>query len=466
VSLVLPSEPQYDPWSWLVWGREVVHGSLDTVSGPSWKPLPILVTAPASLVAGAAPAILLVIARAGALGAVLIAGRLAYRIGGRTAAAILLALLLSATWFWQYPFTAQSEGVLVLFVLGAIDRHLAARHGQAFALVLAAALLRPEPWLFAGLYALWLVADSRERAVWVLPSLMLIPALWILPELWGSGNAWRAAERAQQFDANAPARSANPALVVVRHAVQQAPKVGLLGIATAVALVMFRRFSRGALRAAVVLAAVGASWLLIIAVMTQASVSSGIDRYLVTPLALATVLGAGSLGHASQLLRRSRLSRRVQLTAAAALAGAVVAGVVHSSVLWPATVDRVGRVAKIGADLDRAIINAGGKMTLWRCGPLYAPYLLSPSVAWRLGRRLEDVTARARAPGVLFRTEVFPHGPPDPPAAAFASTFPVRRLATTQYWQVEAAGACARRQPLRVETATTQTRRTLSPHRS
>jgi hypothetical protein len=26
ISLLLPSEPSYDPMAWLVWGREIAHG--------------------------------------------------------------------------------------------------------------------------------------------------------------------------------------------------------------------------------------------------------------------------------------------------------------------------------------------------------------------------------------------------------------------------------------------------------
>src|SRR4051794_30474176 len=42
LSLLGPAVPTYDPWAWIIWGREITHLDLNTVSGPSWKPLPIL----------------------------------------------------------------------------------------------------------------------------------------------------------------------------------------------------------------------------------------------------------------------------------------------------------------------------------------------------------------------------------------------------------------------------------------
>src|ERR1700712_3990124 len=47
LSLLAPSTPSYDPWSWILWAREIVHGHLTiTTSGTSWKPLPMLFTIP------------------------------------------------------------------------------------------------------------------------------------------------------------------------------------------------------------------------------------------------------------------------------------------------------------------------------------------------------------------------------------------------------------------------------------
>ncbi|MCW3009926.1 MAG: hypothetical protein JWO90_330, partial [Solirubrobacterales bacterium] len=45
LSLLLPHAPGYDPWAWLAWGRELAGGGLDTVDGPAFKPLPVLVDA-------------------------------------------------------------------------------------------------------------------------------------------------------------------------------------------------------------------------------------------------------------------------------------------------------------------------------------------------------------------------------------------------------------------------------------
>ena len=46
LTFLIPSAPTYDPWAWIVWGREILHLDLSTVDGPSWKPLPVLLTTP------------------------------------------------------------------------------------------------------------------------------------------------------------------------------------------------------------------------------------------------------------------------------------------------------------------------------------------------------------------------------------------------------------------------------------
>src|ERR1700759_2415077 len=80
LSLLIPSTPSYDPWSWLVWGREIAHLDLVTPGGPTWKPLPVIFTTVFSLFGNASPDLWLVVARAGALMAVAMTFKIAWRI--------------------------------------------------------------------------------------------------------------------------------------------------------------------------------------------------------------------------------------------------------------------------------------------------------------------------------------------------------------------------------------------------
>ena len=63
VSLPLPATLAFDPWAWLVWGREIGQLDLDTTGGPSWKPLPVLVTTVLGAAGDLAPTLWLVVAQ-------------------------------------------------------------------------------------------------------------------------------------------------------------------------------------------------------------------------------------------------------------------------------------------------------------------------------------------------------------------------------------------------------------------
>ena len=80
-----------------------------------------------------------------------------------------------------------------------------------------AALLRPEVWLFLGLYGLWLLLIDRRRAVARGRRRRADrSALWFLPEYWGSGNFLRAADRAQQPNPNSAAFAKHPFVKVIQ----------------------------------------------------------------------------------------------------------------------------------------------------------------------------------------------------------------------------------------------------------
>src|ERR1700742_4194138 len=163
LSLLLPSVPTYDPWSWIIWGREILHGDLVTTTGPSWKPLPVVFTTPFSLLGDTgAPLAWLAIARAGGILAFAMAYRLGARLAGPVAGVIAAAALFLADDFIFNFARGNSEGILVAVCLWALERHLDGRPKDAFALGLAAALLRPEVWPFIGLYGLYVLYRDRS----------------------------------------------------------------------------------------------------------------------------------------------------------------------------------------------------------------------------------------------------------------------------------------------------------------
>jgi hypothetical protein len=168
-SLLLPWEPVYDPWGWLVWGREVAELDLDTTSGPSWKPLPVVFTTPFSLAGDAAPELWLLVARAGWLAAVALAAVLAARVAERAGAvrrerivagavaAVGIVLLFDPLTPWLRQFAGGlAEPLMVALALAAVERGLAGRHRAALALGAAAALIRPEAWPALLAYGWWL----------------------------------------------------------------------------------------------------------------------------------------------------------------------------------------------------------------------------------------------------------------------------------------------------------------------
>src|SRR5436305_2986326 len=129
---VLPTVPSYDPWSWVVWGREVSdpHLSFVVSGGPSWKPLPFLFTTVYGLFGGAAPTLWVITARAGGLLGLVAAYRLASLLTRRFAGEVrwpamaagviaVLGIVLTQEWSY-YMFRGTSEPMLIAAALWAI----------------------------------------------------------------------------------------------------------------------------------------------------------------------------------------------------------------------------------------------------------------------------------------------------------------------------------------------------------
>ena len=437
LSLALPSAPSYDPWSWIVWGREVMGGNLDTTGAVSWKPLPVLFTAPFSLFGDLAPDLWLVVARTAGFGAIAAAAFVGFRLAGRVGAVLSAVVLATGAWFWDPTLRGGSEGALALCVLAGVDRHLAGSRAQAFAWWVAAALIRPEVWLFLGLYAAWLVVDRPPRWRWVLPGLVLVPALWLLPEIWGSGDLWRGADRAQQhLSEGSPGLAERPALAVLDRAAALTQAVADLGLVAGVATVLLRKAPRRALAPALGLAAFGVALLVIVAVMSEMGFS-GNDRYLLMSVTVASVLGGVGLAWAIGALGAGGARGTGATALTACLAGlALVLALRSIHFDWPPLIDVVQRDGAVHRDLDVAVARAGGERQLDECGALYASNLLTPMVAWTFHRHLREVQAVPRGAGVLLRER-----PPGqglrPVGTSLHDGRTWRVLSRSRHWQIE-----------------------------
>lgn len=177
VSLLGPWALAFDPQAWVVWGRDVLDGQLDTSTGPSWKPLPLLFTTPFAATGDLAPALWLIVARAAGLLALAGAARLAWRLAGPVAAVGAAATMLLSPWWAYNTALGNSEGMLAAAVLWAVVAHLEGRYVAACLLGLAAALLRPEAWPFEILYGIWLWRRDPQARPAVVLAAVALPAL-------------------------------------------------------------------------------------------------------------------------------------------------------------------------------------------------------------------------------------------------------------------------------------------------
>jgi hypothetical protein len=409
LTFLVPSAPTYDPWAWIIWGREILHLDLSTVDGPSWKPLPVLLTTPFALFGSLAPDLWLFAARAGAIAGVVMAFRIARRLGGVPAGAAAAAAYAIAPWTLRNAALGNSEGLLVALGLAAFDRHLAGRPRHAFLFGLGAALLRPEAWPLLGLYGLWLLWREPAARRVVLAGFAALPALWLLPELWGSGDLLRAAHRARNPRANSAAFAEDPIGEVVRQFGTMLTPALWIGLGALVAMMLLRLGSgRRDRRAVIVLALAGAAWVGEVAVMTNDGFS-GNARYLIMPAAIACVLAGTGIGWLIRALPARVVGGGV---AVAALTIAAAVGFAAPSVQrLDAVRASVYYQARLTDGLAGAITKAGGPDRLLACGTPYTGAFQVPVVAWTLDRHTTQVRsasapgdAPAKAPAVALRS--------------------------------------------------------------
>ncbi len=460
-SLLIPSTPSYDPWAWLVWGREILHLDLHTPGGPSWKPLPVIFTTIFSPLHSAQPDLWLVISRAGAIVAFAMVFRVAWRLtrmlgsgdsesmatagavaymAPLLAAVIAAGSLVNSGGFISDNALGYSEGLTTALLLVAVDCYLDGNLRAAFAVAFFAALDRPELWVFWGPYGLYLFWRDPGARRLVISLFVLIPVLWFLPELWGSGHLLRGVTRAQHPRRNSAAFTSCPICTVFKKeawpAVLNRVKIpGIIGmVAAAIALWRTRAawWRRGPVERPTIakawllgLGVFGFLWWFGIALETQAGFS-GNNRYLVFGTAPVAIAGGMSWGWFAQSI--GRLARELSARAAAArrlaspgLSGS--AGVVVAAALFLAVPPWIGTniislprthralvyQAHLREDMAASIRRLGGTAAVLRCGSVMAEGFQVPMLAWMLDVRTLRVEAQPTGiagppwPNIIFQ---------------------------------------------------------------
>jgi hypothetical protein len=415
VVLWAQTRPGFDPYGWLVWGRQTLKGALDTNAAPSWKPLPYLFTLPFALVGHYQLWLWMITSVAISLSGVIFAARIAYRLTGAppqrrwaayAAGAFAGLALLGITDYAHYVLSAQSDPLIVSLCLGAIDCHLSRRPRWAFALLVLASLGRPEVWPFIAAYAVWawLAVPSMR---WILVAgAVVVLALWFgIPGLTSKSF----------FQAGSNALGSGRAIhgnkvtgIINRFVGLHETGLELLALLSVVLAVLRRD------RTTLVLAAAAVAWV-IVEIAFSLHGWPGVPRYMFPAAAVMVVIAAVAVGRL--------LADPPRLTSAAGLVGIAVVAVAVASLVPPAISDARAahkdivaqrtRTKQIG-QLTGVIGRLGGAARLRACGEPLTRLEYQSVLAWNLNVNVATVgfkyapAINSGRPIVLFSP--LPHG--------------------------------------------------------
>ncbi|MEI6448042.1 MAG: hypothetical protein WCO96_09225 [Actinomycetes bacterium] len=388
--LVFNPAPIYDPAAWLVWAAELTHRKMALEAGPSWKPLPVIVSAPATLISWELAAIFwLWIVRASTILTSVMLWRLAASRGGAVAGAIAaICPFLIGDWV-QLALGGGSEPVLMALALVAVKAHLAGRRWAAFGLGVAAGLLRPEAWAFLVLYGLWLLHRERGRAILPVTAGAVIQMIgwFVVPSAFG-GDALQASRHARAYQ---------DSVVPTGEFLERTFNVMPWQVWILAAVGLFFAF-RERDRLMLLLAGGAALWVLEVGALTAFGYS-GLGRY---SLPAAVILGIHAGSGAGKLIRSAPAGAPRLATGAAILALSGTA-LLNGATAAGARFEKVQRIDAQAEQVRSLVARAGGIQKLVAiCGRLGTNWTYSTTAAWRVRTTLGNVSARPIAPGIVI----------------------------------------------------------------
>jgi hypothetical protein len=419
---VLPRAVAYDPWSWLVWGREIAHLSLNTRNGATAvKPLPIFIDTLLAPTGSLAPVLWLMIARAATLASLALAFRLGRQLGGVGAGLVSAVGLAVSNQFLGYLLVqGMSEPMAAATVLAAVDCHLLSRRRWAYGCLILAGLLRPEAWPVLILYSLWLayLRLNWQRVLAVVIA-VAVPPSWFVIDWFGARQFFRSANAATHESQGGPLLTREPGLATFRetwHLVSGPVLVlFLLGVITSVVL-WLRGGRRERLSPTVWLGLGAFGWLVLDAALAQGRFATGAPRYLLPGVALACVVAGVFVVDVVRALARLRPDS-FGLRAATALMVVVLGLLITSRVITTGQQIHKGitggnEMVAIKGHLQQAIAKTGGRSAVLGCGPTIITQAYQVTLlAWELNIPIADVRIVPRPSGIVLQQAAAPRIP-------------------------------------------------------
>ena len=391
---VRPTFPNYDSYYSLLWGREVLHGTLpsfDAYRAPTEHPLAIAFGALLSLVGDDADR--LMVGATFASFVVLAAGM--YRLARESFTWIvgLVAAALLCTRF-DFPFLAARAYIdipyLALIVWAvALEAGRRRRGTPVFVLLAAAGLLRPEAWLLSGLYFLWCFLPATWPQRFKYAALAAIgPVVWPAVDWIVTGDPLFSLTHttglAEELGRTRGLSEIPAATVQFLRNLDKVPVfyAGILGLVLAIVLVPRRVWWPLAMFV------IGMGTFVLVGLAGL----SVIDRYLLVPSLMVMIFAAVTLGGWSML--RPGLLRTGWAVAAVliiAYGAFFTATRVNFGTFDSELVFRGQSHAALEALFRNPKVRAGMK-----CGPVSVPnHKLIPDTRWVLEAGVDDVIARS-----------------------------------------------------------------------
>jgi hypothetical protein len=191
VFLIRPTFPNYDSFYDLVWGKALASGHLpdyNVLRPPTPHPLAELLGAFLSLFGGAGDRLFVLIGVASFLALLVVVFRFTQHLLGTLIACVAVLALLTRTDLEFYALRAVVDVpfLLLIFWAALIELRRPRRGWPVLALLTLAGLLRPEAWVFSGLYVLWMAPQLtwneriRYAAVAAIAPVGWVASDWII----------------------------------------------------------------------------------------------------------------------------------------------------------------------------------------------------------------------------------------------------------------------------------------------